>query len=170
MVDILAPRLFCLLGHETGGEQASLEGLSARPSQTGKQAAAKRLLRNQLPSLLLRYSSASHSRRLDQFSPCLHTVSSRMTVLTSSYTAGLQKHHQPPAVWCTARAAVLFANHQMHTCRLNLEMQAASRLERGQTTCLKCRGSGTLRCDSCEGKGTVKPSRSNSQVKLAMNK
>lgn len=36
---------------------------------------------------------------------------------------------------------------------------AASRMERGQTTCIKCKGSGTLPCSICKGQGVVQPDK-----------
>ncbi|KAL3146787.1 hypothetical protein ABBQ38_014769 [Trebouxia sp. C0009 RCD-2024] len=36
---------------------------------------------------------------------------------------------------------------------------AASRMERGQTTCIKCKGSGTLPCSECKGQGVVQPDK-----------
>ena len=42
----------------------------------------------------------------------------------------------------------------MHTLRLDRpslpSLQAASRLERGRATCLRCQGSGTANCPSCK--------------------
>ena len=49
-------------------------------------------------------------------------------------------------------------------------MQAASSLERSRTTCVQCRGSGTVACAQCGGKGTVKPAAANKQARLVLNK
>lgn len=36
---------------------------------------------------------------------------------------------------------------------------AASRMERGRTTCIQCKGSGTCTCINCRGQGIVKPDK-----------
>lgn len=36
---------------------------------------------------------------------------------------------------------------------------AASRMERGQTTCIKCKGSGACACPNCKGQGIVQPEK-----------
>ncbi|DBA73251.1 TPA: hypothetical protein ACH3X1_011314 [Trebouxia sp. C0004] len=50
---------------------------------------------------------------------------------------------------------------------------AASRMERGQTTCIKCKGSGTCLCANCKGQGVVQPDklkRAADPVRQAANK
>lgn len=36
---------------------------------------------------------------------------------------------------------------------------AASRMERGQTTCIKCKGTGSCVCPNCKGQGVVQPDK-----------
>lgn len=38
-----------------------------------------------------------------------------------------------------------------------VDVQAASRLERGTTTCVHCKGAGTQDCAACSGRGIVQP-------------
>eukprot|EP00891_Asterochloris_glomerata_P008229 jgi/Astpho2/8229/Aster-01318 len=48
---------------------------------------------------------------------------------------------------------------------------AASRLERGRATCLRCQGSGTANCPSCKGGGVLKADKVKiNQVRHAANK
>lgn len=51
--------------------------------------------------------------------------------------------------------------------------RAASRVERGETTCLTCRGTGQCTCPACKGAGTLSPAAAashNSLVKHAAQK
>ncbi|KAK9804874.1 hypothetical protein WJX72_009695 [[Myrmecia] bisecta] len=41
----------------------------------------------------------------------------------------------------------------------NLLYGAASRLERGPTTCIRCKGAGTQTCNVCKGAGVLSPEK-----------
>ncbi|KAK9818723.1 hypothetical protein WJX74_003373 [Apatococcus lobatus] len=48
---------------------------------------------------------------------------------------------------------------------------AASRLDRGMTTCVACRGTGTCNCSTCQGTGTLSNKKANlNQIKHASNR
>lgn len=51
-----------------------------------------------------------------------------------------------------------------------LDMQAASRLERGTTTCVHCRGQGTQDCENCSGRGLASPKQPKSNAGKLANK